>query len=151
MTATTAGTIQIGVLSKLTGLSIDTIRFYERQRLVQSPKRSDGNFRLFCEADADVLRFIKSAQDLGFSLDEVRELLTLRQDGAKACPKMANLLQLKLTSVRNKIASLRLLESELKSAVAKCEVALNGSPAIRTQICPVLDDISRKRRREARR
>ena len=150
MNATTAGTIQIGDLSKLTGLSIDTIRFYEKQRLVQSPKRSDGGFRLFGEADADVLRFIKSAQDLGFSLNEVRELLTLRQDGAKACPKMANLLQMKLASVRSKIASLRLLESELKSAVAKCDVVLNSSPTLRTQICPALDDISQKRRREGR-
>lgn len=140
--------IQIGVLSKRTGLSVDTIRFYERQRLLQLPRRSDGGFRLFREEDIAALQFIKSAQELGFSLDEVRELLQLRDDAAKACPKMERLLRAKLTSVDNKIAALRGIESELRSALRKCTGVLNNSRGLRAQTCPVLDEISGKQRRE---
>lgn len=142
-----AGAIQIGSLSERSGISIDTIRFYEKQRLIQSPRRSEGGFRLFRDEDVTALRFIKSAQELGFSLDEIRELLSLRQDGAKACPRMQHLLQRKLTSVGKKIASLRIIESELKAALRKCNSALKGTPVVDQQVCPVLDEISAMRRK----
>lgn len=142
------GAIQIGVLSKRTGLSVDAIRFYERQRLLRSPRRSDGGFRLFREEDVAALQFIKSAQELGFSLDEVRELLLLRDQEAKACPKMERLLKTKLTSVENKIAALKAIECELKSALRKCATALKSPPGLQTQTCPVLNEIAGKQRPE---
>jgi DNA-binding transcriptional MerR regulator len=140
--------IQIGALSKRTGLSVDAIRFYEREHLLPSPRRSEGGFRLFREQDVAVLQFIKSAQELGFSLDEVRELLLLRDQDAKACPKMERLLRAKLTSVENKIAALNVIGRELKSALRKCAVALNSSPSAEPQTCPVLDEIAAKQRLE---
>lgn len=127
------GAIQIGILSKRTGLSIDTIRFYEKQRLFPSPRRSGGGFRLFREEDVAALRFIKSAQELGFSLDEIRELLQLRDHATTACPKVDRLLKTKLTSVENKIAALKVIERELKSALQKCAMALNNAPGLQTQ------------------
>ena len=137
-----ADTLQIGALAQLTGLSIDTIRFYEKQRLIQSPRRSDGGFRLFREEDAAALQFIRNAQDLGFSLDEIRELLSLRQHATKACPRMQHLLQTKLASVVDKIKKLQELESELRAALGKCETALRDTRARRNDACPVLEEIS---------
>ena len=139
--------MQIGALSKRSGFSIDAIRFYEKQRLLHSPKRSGGGFRLFGEEQLVALRFIKSAQELGFTLDEIRELLEIRGDSSKACPKMRGLLQMKLTSVENKIASLRTLRAELKFALRKCEDALGNSLTAASASCPALDEIAGKDRR----
>ncbi|MGH9718746.1 MAG: heavy metal-responsive transcriptional regulator [Bryobacteraceae bacterium] len=133
--------LRIGDLSRRTGLTIDTIRFYDKRRLVPSARRSEGGFRLFREDDIEVLGFIRSAQELGFSLEEIRELLSLRQDAIKACPKVQGLLSGKLVSVRTKIAALTSLESELESVLRKCNKAL-GSKA---KPCPVLAGISLKR------
>lgn len=138
--------MQIGALSKQSGFSVDAIRFYERQRLLQSPRRSGGGFRLFDEEQLVALRFIKSAQELGFTLDEIRELLKIRSDSSKACPKMRVLLQTKLVSVENKITSLRTLRAELKSALGKCEEALINSPTAASAGCPALDGIAERRR-----
>jgi DNA-binding transcriptional MerR regulator len=137
-----AGALRIGALSARTGLSIDTIRFYERERLLRSPRRSSGGFRLFAEADVAVLHFIKSAQELGFSLDEIRDLLALRQDTDKACPSMQRLLEGKLSAVENKIRTLKVMESELKTSLRKCASTLENLSGSRTPNCPVLEEIS---------
>ena len=139
-----AGALRIGTLSARTGLSIDTIRFYERQRLLRSPSRSSGGFRLFAEEDVAVLHFIKSAQELGFSLEEIRDLLALRQDSDKACPSMQRLLEGKLRALENKIRTLRIMESELKAALRKCATTSENPSGSRTPSCPVLDEISGK-------
>ena len=138
--------MQIGALSKRSGFSIDAIRFYEKLRLIHSPKRSGGGFRLFGDEQLAALRFIKSAQELGFTLDEIREMLEIRSDSAKACPKMRGLLQTKLASVEKKIGSLRMLRTELKSALRKCEDALNRLPTAASAGCPALDNITGIRR-----
>lgn len=115
-----SGAIQIGAVARQTGLSVDAIRFYERERLVASPMRTEGGFRLFHKEDVQTLHFIKSAQELGFSLDEIRDLISLRRDAATACPRVRQLLTAKLAAVQLKIANLRALEAELKSALEKC-------------------------------
>ena len=67
--------LRIGEVAKRAGVSIDTLRYYERLRLLPRPKRSSGGFRLFANEDIKRVQFIKQAQELGFSLDEVRGLL----------------------------------------------------------------------------
>ncbi len=150
----TDGTLRIGDLSKQSGLGVDAIRYYERQRLLPVPRRSSGGFRLFREEDVATIRFIRSAQGLGFSLHEIRELLALRSDQARACPKMQRLLRAKLDSVEVKIASLNRLRTELVHALRKCEAALSGAARLSPASCPVLDEISanpqRRRTREGR-
>jgi len=143
-----SGQMLIGTLSRESGLSIDAIRFYEKQRLLQSPRRSEGGFRLFGEEELSALRFIKSAQELGFSLEEIRELLSLRSDAARACPKMQGLLEAKLASVEEKISSLQAIRSELKTALRKCEVVLTKPASSSPTGCPVLDGISGGKRRK---
>ena len=72
--------LTIGKLSKLAGVTNDTVRFYERYGLIEPVGRSESNYRLYQEEDADRLRFIKRAKKLGFSLNEIKDLLTLSQD-----------------------------------------------------------------------
>jgi len=67
--------MQIGEVAKATGLTVDTVRFYEKQRLLRRPPRSEGGFRLFSPEDVETIEFIRHAQQLGFSLQEIRELL----------------------------------------------------------------------------
>jgi DNA-binding transcriptional MerR regulator len=70
--------LQIGDVASQTGLTVDTIRFYERERLLHRAARSSGGFRLFSQSDVADLEFIRNAQELGFSLQEIRDLLTLK-------------------------------------------------------------------------
>jgi DNA-binding transcriptional MerR regulator len=73
--------LQIGDVASETGLTVDTIRFYERKRSLQRAARSSGGFRLFSQSDVADLAFIRNAQELGFSLQEIRDLLTLKHAG----------------------------------------------------------------------
>ncbi|MFN8006776.1 MAG: heavy metal-responsive transcriptional regulator [Terriglobia bacterium] len=135
--------IQIGQLAKQTGLSIDTIRFYERQGLLKQPSRSKGGFRLFSADDLQKLIFIRRSQLLGFSLGEIRELLVLRDEKTQACQHVRDLLNQKLVTVRAKIEELRKLEVELRSALTKCNREMKKMPASHDIGCPVLEEIGR--------
>jgi MerR family copper efflux transcriptional regulator len=132
--------VQIGELAKLSGLPIDTIRFYERKGLLKSPLRSEGGFRLFSRQDVARLKFVRRAQALGFSLGEVRDLLIL-QDEDTDCSHVRNLLESKLEIVRHKIAEMRRLEGELKDALGKCNREVKKRPASHGKVCPVLEEI----------
>lgn len=96
--------LQIGTVAVRSGLTVDTIRFYEKQGLVAKPHRSAGGFRLYDGTDLIRLRFVSRAQALGFSLTEIRELLLLQDAGAEACNHVHDLLDHKLVSVQQKIA-----------------------------------------------
>src|SRR5258708_23007438 len=78
-------TLQIGELAKRTALSIDAIRFYERRKLLPPAFRSAGRFRLYTTDDIERLRFVQRMQRLGFSLEEIKQLMTIRADKAHAC------------------------------------------------------------------
>ena len=78
--------IQIGRVSEQTGLSVDAIRFYEKQRLLERRPRTDGGFRLFHTDDIQRILFIRRAQQLGISLPEIRELLVLQRDEGRPVP-----------------------------------------------------------------
>ncbi len=133
--------ILIGELAKLSGLPIDTIRFYERKGLLKSPLRSEGGFRLFSDQDVSRLKFVQRAQALGFSLGEVRDLLILRDEDTEPCSHVRNLLESKLEIVRHKMAEMRRLEGELKDALGKCNREMKKRPASHGKICPVLEEI----------
>ena len=106
--------LQIGDVAAETGLTVDAIRFYEREHLLRATARSDGGFRLFSQSDVDDLGFIRNAQKLGFSLQEVRELMALRSASHADCQQVEQLLEHKISAVRAKIAALRSLERELQ-------------------------------------
>ena len=95
--------IQIGRVSQQTGLSVDAIRFYEKQRLLEQPARTEGGFRLFHAEDVDRIQFIRRAQQLGLSLQEIRELLLLQGDDTETCSHVRDLLRAKVRTVREKV------------------------------------------------
>ena len=130
-------TMQIGQISKRIGISVDTIRFYERNRLLAAPPRSQGGFRLYSADDLSALQFIRNLQTLGFSLNEVREFLSLRTNDLRACSEVRNLLGRKLKDIHAKRVALQCLEDELKVAVRKCNSQLKRSTRSNGR-CPVL-------------
>jgi MerR family mercuric resistance operon transcriptional regulator len=109
----------IGELAKVTGIHVETIRFYQRRGLLVEPQRPLGGIRRYGEAEAARIRFIKSAQKLGFSLDEVITLLTL-EDGTH-CREASKIAQQKLADVRSKIADLSRMEKTLAKLTMECE------------------------------
>lgn len=140
------GLLQIGQVAAQTGLSTDAIRFYERERLLHTAARSNGGFRLFSGADIDKLLFIRNAQELGFSLGEIRELLGLKQASRPNCQQVEHLLEHKIAMVRGKISSLRKLEGELRRAASDCQSNLRRTNNGVTKDCPVLAEISHLKR-----
>ncbi len=137
--------IQIGKVAEQTGLSIDTIRFYQKIGLVKQPARTDGGFRLFSEAEIRDLVFIQKAQELGFSLTEIKQLSVLNQQHDHACSQVRDLLASKVRDVREKVDQLLLLEGELKKALRKCSQDLRSNKEPQHEdCCPVLKALERK-------
>jgi MerR family copper efflux transcriptional regulator len=130
--------MRIGQISKQTGVSIDAIRFYERNRLLAAPTRSKGGFRLYSSADLSHLQFIRSLQTLGFSLIEIREFVSLRTNDLRACSTVRKMLDGKLKDIHAKRIALVKLEDELKAALTKCNSQLKRPRGKKNRSCPVL-------------
>ena len=115
----------IGELAGLTGVTPETIRYYERERVIPRAKRGgSGRYRRYDRADADRLRFVKRARDLGFSLDDVRELLALAEsDPSKPCGDVGQIARAHIAAVTEKIARLKKLRRELAVLTADCDPA----------------------------
>ena len=133
--------IQIGQVARATGLTVDAIRFYEKERLLKPAPRTDGGFRLFSRQDLEHIQFIRRAQELGFSLSEIRELLVLKGEQVEACTHVRDMLTAKLSSVRQKITELRKLESQLAADLKQCERRLH-TRGDNHHACPVLKAIA---------
>lgn len=116
--------ITIGQLAHTAGVNVETIRYYQRIGLLPVPKRSYGSIRRYSADDLKRVRFIKRAQALGFSLDEVALLLGL-SDG-RHCAATKSLAERKLTMVEEKIADLTAIQKALKSLVRQCSIGSRG-------------------------
>jgi MerR family mercuric resistance operon transcriptional regulator len=110
--------LTIGALAKAAGVNVETIRFYQRKRLLPEPERPLGGIRRYGSADVARVKFVKSAQRLGFSLQEVGHLLRL-EDGAH-CSEAAELAALRLADVRVRLADLARMEAALSRLVSEC-------------------------------
>jgi DNA-binding transcriptional MerR regulator len=133
--------LHIGTAAKQTGLSIDAIRFYQKSGLLKPPARTAGGYRVFTTTEIAQLEFIARAQDLGFSLAEIKELVSLRNENGRACPEVRSLIHHKLQNVREKIAALKQLESELVRGLRLCDRAVKGRTATERG-CPVIEEIA---------
>ena len=138
--------MQIGTVAQQTGLTVDAIRFYAKEGLLKRPQRSEGGFRLFRLEDVEALKFIRKAQELGFSLQEVREILVLQGRGVGACEHVRELVEQKLASVRGKVDDLRKLERSLQGALRKCNRRLREAGPTHERRCPVLEELNRTNR-----
>lgn len=124
----------IGTAARKAGVGVETIRFYERRGLIEQPPRPSGNgFRVYPEQSIQRIRFIRQAQDLGFSLKEIEVLLSLRADPTTDCADVRERAQTKLEEVNNKIARLAAIQSALKSLIDACP----GQGAVRS--CSILE------------
>jgi DNA-binding transcriptional MerR regulator len=128
--------MQIGIVAKKVGVSVDAIRFYERNALLPRAARTQGGFRQYGERDVETLAFIRRVQGLGFKLSEIRGLLSLRGSRLQPCAPVRRRLQAKLTDVRQKLEGLQKLERELHLALRGCEKELRKHDAH----CPILQD-----------
>lgn len=133
----------IGKVARETGLSIHAIRFYEAERVLPEASRTESGYRIYTGQDVQDLKFIKRAQELGFSLKEIRELLLLRREATKACSHVRDLLQEKLGDVRGKIRELEKLRDELQASLRSCNRDLRRSRKGEEATCPVLEELGR--------
>ena len=126
----------IGVLAKMAGVNVETIRFYQRKGLLFEPDKPYGSIRRYDEDDVARVQFVKSAQRLGFSLDEIADLLRLDQ-GAD-CDQARRLAEYKLGMVREKLADLARMETALAQLVSACKTAAKGRIS-----CPLIASLKR--------
>ncbi|MCV0424482.1 MAG: helix-turn-helix domain-containing protein [Roseibium sp.] len=110
----------IGDLSKQTGVKVPTIRYYEKEGLLDAPLRTEGNQRRYRETDLDRLGFIKHCRDLGLPMPAIRDLIELSQHPDKTCEQADQIAATQLESVRQRIAHLKKLEAELERIAASC-------------------------------
>lgn len=108
----------IGALAKTAGVNVETIRFYQRRGLLAEPVKPFKGIRHYTEGDAQRVKFIKKGQKLGFSLDEIAELLSLA-DG-RHCREAKEIALRKLVSIRERLEGLRMMETALSDLVEDC-------------------------------
>lgn len=111
--------ITIGALAEKAGVGVETVRFYQRRGLLRAPQRAHGRIRHYGPNDVERLNFIRSAKELGFSLDEIAELLRL--DDGTDCDEARSLGEQKLADVRQKILALKRIERALSQLVRECQ------------------------------
>jgi len=125
--------LTIGKLAKQASVNRETVRYYERRRLLQRPSRSIAGYRVFSDEAVQRLRFIRHAQSLGFSLEEIRELLALRVRSIDACDRVRERTQTKISDIERKIDALQRIKRSLSELVTTC------SRRQKTEECPILD------------
>jgi MerR family transcriptional regulator, copper efflux regulator len=133
--------MQIGFVAKKIGMSVDAIRFYERNALLPRAPRTLGGFRQYNEHDIETLAFIRRVQRLGFKLCEIRSLLRLRGNRFQPCAPVRRRLLAKLVDVTQKLQDLRKLEAELRLALRSCNKELRK----RSPHCPILQERDSRR------
>ncbi|WP_207827185.1 MerR family transcriptional regulator [Brevundimonas pondensis] len=113
-------TLSIGELGRRAGAKVETIRYYERIGLLPAPARTEGNYRAYGEAALNRMSFIRRARDLGFSIEQVRDLLALSDRRDQSCATVDELTRAHLAEVERKIADLEALRRELSALLSQC-------------------------------
>jgi Cu(I)-responsive transcriptional regulator len=116
----TEETLTIGALGKRTDTKVETIRYYERVDLLPAPARTSGNYRAYGAEHLGRLSFIRRARDLGFSIEQVRELLSLADQRNRSCARVDAIARQHLTEVERKIADLNAMRRELSTIIDQC-------------------------------
>jgi MerR family transcriptional regulator, mercuric resistance operon regulatory protein len=140
ITCSRTDALPIGELSRRTGVNIETIRYYERIKMLPAPPRTASGRRVYGSPDFRILAFIRRSRELGFSLEEIRALLRLAAPGKASCGEVKAIATRHLKDIRARIADLVKLERLLARTVARC--SSNSTPD-----CPLLNilDIQRSK------
>lgn len=135
MPGTDTKALTIGRLAQEVGINLETVRYYERQGLLPKPPRSVAGYRLFPTDAVRRLKFIKRAQELGFSLGEIRELLALRVSARINTAEIRRRAESKIADIESKIATLESMKKSLRKMVESCSECASDSK------CPILDSL----------
>ena len=122
----------ISKLAKELSINVETVRFYERRGLIAQPAKPERGYRHYPEETLNRIRFIKRAQELGFTLDEIANLLSLNDH---PCSQVSDLAEHKLNAVKEKMADLRRLEKSLNELLKQCHNNADESH------CPIIDSL----------
>jgi MerR family transcriptional regulator, copper efflux regulator len=128
----------IGQIAKQSGVSVETIRYYERQGLLEKPERKESGYRQYNECVLDRLSFIQQAKSLGFTLSEILELLSLEIKTGTTSKDIKQMAQSKLDNIDEKIRLLKRMQRTLKDLVTQC----SGKGTV--EQCPILNAIKKK-------
>lgn len=125
--------LTIGQVAKRAGIGVETVRFYEREGLLGQPERRPSGYRQFDEGIVARLQFIRRAKELGFTLKEIKELLSLKVDPSTTCAEVKGRAEAKIADIEARIESLK----RMKRALVKLTRACTGRRE--TSDCPILD------------
>ncbi|HCJ72738.1 MerR family transcriptional regulator [Pseudochrobactrum lubricantis] len=128
--------LMIGQLARQTGTKVETIRFYEKNGLLPAPSRTDGNYRAYEPGHLSRLSFIRRARELGFSLDQIREILKLADDRSQSCAAVDAIAREHRKEVERKIEDLTALKSELDRMIDQCGCGLVADCRIIESLSP---------------
>ncbi len=131
---------RIGEVARQTGVSVETLRYYEKQRLLEAPPRTGGGFRLYSDDALQRVRFIRHARSLGLTLEDIRQLVVgLEAHGqAPACGRVRELLTRRIHDIEERVSELLALRGALRAHLAACERALSAAAE---PPCPTLGAI----------
>lgn len=133
--------LQIGELAKVTGLAVSALRYYQELGLLEPNHVSERtNYRYYKQSDITLAKFIKKSQKLGFSLEEIKEILDERKQGRSPCPKVKALATKRIEDLHMQIEQLQKLEKELKLYITETKQELNSGPDA-PEICQLIDEI----------
>ncbi|MDR9855202.1 MerR family transcriptional regulator [Paenibacillus sp. VCA1] len=122
--------LTIGELANQAGVHLETVRYYERRGLIPEPPRTKAGYRMYSEADVDHIRWIRQAQAIGFTLEEIRYLLMLRTGAIWPEKEMRAYARDKITEIEKKINQLVEMKSLLESAVSQTNDCLESCPVL---------------------
>lgn len=131
--------LTIGRVARGAGLAIDTVRYYEREGLIEKPARTSSGYRQYPADAVARLRFIRQAKELGFTLSEIRELLALKVAPGKSCADIRARAEAKIADIEQRVAQL----TRMKRALAKLAMACTGRGP--TSECPILDAMENRK------
>ena len=132
------GTMTVGTAARRAGVKIDTIRYYERRALLPRSPRTEAGYRTLTDETVQRLRFIKHAQALGFTLNEIKQLLALRLTPGKTCADVRSRAEAKTADIERKIRSLQVMKRALQQLVSACK---SDGPASK---CSFLENLNKE-------
>lgn len=127
--------LSIGKLSDRVGLSNPTIRYYEKLGLLDVPQRNTSGYRIYSQADEERLNFIQKAKKFGLSLEEIKQLITVRQNGTPPCGELKQMVQNHITQLDQQLQELWEFREELRKKYEQMESAIAEDVEISEEIC----------------
>jgi Hg(II)-responsive transcriptional regulator len=128
--------LRTGQVAKAAGVNVETLRYYERRGILAEPKRRSSGYREYPPETVDLIRFVKRAQELGFGLEQIQELLKLRRSPGRSCARVQSAAQEKIAEVDEKMKALKAMKKALAGLVRSCEQRES------TLVCPLLESLN---------